>query len=108
MSIGSFELFSRRRRTGFEERSATAEAGSERKNHCGLPRGFPHGSVAIRLKARKLYADNEKIKGFFSRPIFVAAPFPAGERRLYGPPFPVSIDLPNFLLVSSSEDFGDK
>ena len=52
---------------GFEERSATAEAGSERKNHCGLPRGFPHRSVAIRLKDRKLYADDDKIKGFLSR-----------------------------------------
>jgi len=60
------------------------------------------------LEVRKLYADDEKIKGFLSRPIFVAAPFPAGERRLYGPPVPVSIDLPNFLFASSSEDFGDK
>ena len=44
-----------------------AEAGSERKNHCGLPRCFPHGSVAIRLKCRKLRADDEKIKDFLSR-----------------------------------------
>jgi hypothetical protein len=44
-----------------------AEAGLERKNHCGLPRGFPHGSVAIRLKDRKLHAEAEKIKGFLSR-----------------------------------------
>ena len=83
--------------TGFEERSATAEAGSERKNHCGLPRGFPHRSVAIRLKDRKLYASDEKIKGLIQPLVVVAAPFPTGERRLYGPPFPVSIDLPKFL-----------
>lgn len=44
-----------------------AKAGLERKNHCGLPRGFPHRSVAIRLKVRKLYAGDEKIKGFLSR-----------------------------------------
>jgi hypothetical protein len=52
---------------GFKERPATAEAGSERKNHCGLPRGFPHRSVAIRLKVGRLCVDDEKIKGFLSR-----------------------------------------
>src|SRR6185312_9021905 len=60
-------FFSPPGRPDFEERSATAEAGLERKNHCGLPRGFPHRSVAIRLKDRKLYADGGKIKGFLSR-----------------------------------------
>ena len=49
-----------------------------------------------------------KNQGLFEPLAFVAAPFPTGERRLYGPPFPVSIDLPNFLPISSSEDFESK
>src|ERR1700743_1501738 len=59
-------------RPGFEERSATAEAGLERKNHCGLPRGFPHRSVAIRLERRRLCGDDEKIKDLFKRVFFAA------------------------------------
>ena len=93
---------------GFEERSATAKAGSERKNHCGLPRGFPHRSVAIRLKDRRLCGDDEKIKGLFEPLVFVAAPFPAGERRIYWPPPAVSIDLPMFLRNSSRSRSGAK
>ena len=65
-------FFSPPEEPGFEERSAMAEARSERKNHCGLPRGFPHRSVAIRLKDRKLYAGDGKIKGFFNRWFSVA------------------------------------
>jgi hypothetical protein len=93
---------------GFEERPATAEAGSERKNHCGLPRGFPHRSVAIRLKDRRLCGDDEKIKDLFEPLIFVAAPFPAGERRIYWPPPAVSIDLPMFLRNGPGSRSGAK
>ena len=108
MSIGSFELFLAAGDPGFEKRSSKAEAKSERKNHCGLPRGFPHRSVAIRLEVRNLYAGDEKIKDLIPSPVFVAAPFPAGERRLYGPPFPVSIDPLKFLSPHPSEDLETK
>ena len=37
----------------------------ERKNHCGLPRCFPHWTVAIRLEDRRLGGDDRKIKDFF-------------------------------------------
>lgn len=60
---------------GLEERSAAARASSERKNHCGLPRGFPHRSVAIRLKVARLFGAGEKIKRPLEPPDFAAAPF---------------------------------
>ena len=57
---------------GFEERPAAIKIALKRKNHPGLPRGFPHRSVAIRLKDRNLCAGDEKIKGFFNRWFSVA------------------------------------
>jgi len=40
-------------------------SGIWRKNHCGPPRGFPHKSLAIRLKVRNLTKTPEKIKRLF-------------------------------------------
>lgn len=49
---------------GFEERWTATEAALKRKNHPGLPRGFPHRSVAIRLEGRNLAQFCQKSSGF--------------------------------------------
>ena len=51
-------------RPGFEERFTAAKAALKRKNHPGLPRGFPHRSVAIRLKAGDYSGKTKKSRIF--------------------------------------------
>ena len=59
-------FFSPPGRPGFEERWTATEAALKRKNHPGLPRGFPHRSVAIRLEPGTYRPSGGKSRTFWS------------------------------------------
>jgi hypothetical protein len=93
---------------GFEERSDPGRGRIRAQKSLRAAEGLPSWVRSDSIEGSEATRGGRKNQGLFEPLVFVAAPFPAGERRLYGPPFPVSIDLPKRFFWLFIRRLGDK